>query len=78
METTVIDTLIKLGSTGILAGVLWLIAKRFMDETVQQMSARIAALEIATQECEADRRTLHSQIVDILTERKHQHESPRS
>ena len=71
METnTIIDSLIKLGSTGILAGVLWVFAKRFMDETVMQMSHRIDALERGVKACEEDRRTLHAQIVEILTMHK--------
>lgn len=52
MDPSIIDGLIKLGSTGILAGVLWIIAKRFMDETVTQMGSRIDALEAASQACE--------------------------
>lgn len=63
----ILDALLKLGSTGIVAYILWVIAKRFMDETVKQMSSRIDALEIASKACEEDRRGLHNQIVEILS-----------
>ena len=68
--TTIIDSLVKLGSTGILAGVLWVFAKRFMDETVTQMNHRIDALERGMKTCEEDRKSLHRQVVEILTSQK--------
>lgn len=65
MEELVIKGLSSLGSAGIVAVVMWTIAKRFMDETVDQMSARIESLEKATEECAKDRRQMHSEIVEL-------------
>lgn len=65
MEEFLTKTVASLGSAGILSVVLWNIAKRFMDETVKQMSERIASLERATEECAKDRRLMHAEIVDL-------------
>lgn len=65
MEELLIKSIPSLGASGILAYVLWVIAKRFMDETVKQMNARIAALELASTECAADRRAMHAEIVSL-------------
>lgn len=67
MNDTFLDFLSKLGGPGITAGVLWVISKRFMDETIKQMSSRIDALEKAAQACEAERRSLSDKIFQILT-----------
>lgn len=69
MDNIILDSLIKLGSTGIVAAILWVIAKRFMDETVKQMNSRIDALEHSAALCEADRKDLHKQIVSILQDK---------
>jgi len=66
MESTLLDAIIKLGSTGIVAGILWIIAKRFMDETVKQMSARIDSLEKRSDACEADRAKLHDKFYQSI------------
>lgn len=65
MEELIVKGLASLGSAGIVALVLWHIAKRFMDETVNQMSARIESLEKAAHECAQDRRMMHAEIVDL-------------
>ncbi len=65
MEEFLTKTVASLGSAGILSVVLWNIAKRFMDETVKQMGARIESLEKATEECAKDRRMMHAEIVDL-------------
>ena len=66
MENAILDALIKLGSTGIVAGILWVIAKRFMDETVKQMSSRIESLERRSDECEKDRARLHDKFYEAI------------
>lgn len=65
MEEFITKTVASLGSAGILSVVLWNIAKRFMDETVKQMGARIESLEKATEECAKDRRMMHAEIVEL-------------
>ena len=69
MENAILDAFIKLSSTGVVAGVLWIIAKRFMDETVKQMSSRIDSLEQRSDECEKDRMTLHAKFYETFTRR---------
>lgn len=69
MENAIFDAFIKLSSTGVVAGVLWIIAKRFMDETVKQMSARIDSLESRSDECEKDRAKLHEKFYDSFSRR---------
>ena len=75
MESAFLDALIKLGSTGLVAGVLWIIAKRFMDETVTQMSSRIDSLEKRSEACEKDRSTIHTQMIAILQDARCPHKS---
>lgn len=70
MEELILKSIPSLGASGILAGVLWVIAKRFMDETVKQMNARIDALETAAAECAKDRREMHAEIVAMVKTRK--------
>lgn len=65
MEELLLKGLSSLGSAGIVALVLWHIAKRFMDETVKQMSNRIDSLEKAAEDCAKDRRMMHSEIVEL-------------
>lgn len=65
MDEFITKALIGLGSSGISTGILWLIAKRFMDETVTQMSNRIDALEASVEECAEDRRRMHKEIVEL-------------
>jgi len=72
METALLDALIKVGSTGLVAGVLWIIAKRFMDETVKQMSSRIDALEKRSDSCEEDRKQLHNRVFNLLAKTDHE------
>ena len=67
MESALLESFIKLGSLGLLSVILWLIAKRFMDETVTQMGKRIDALEAATKVCEAHRQDLQNRIFEILS-----------
>lgn len=66
MEELILKTLPSLGSAGILSAVLWIIADRFMKETIKQMSARIDALEKAADDCMKDRRTLHQELVGLF------------
>jgi len=73
METALFDAIIKVGSTGLVAGVLWIIAKRFMDETVKQMSSRIDALEKRSDSCEEDRKQLHTRIFNLLSKTENLH-----
>lgn len=69
MEDLIAKTLISVGSSGITCGILWVIANRFMNETVKQMDRRIEALEKASAECAEDRRRMHEQIVQILRDK---------
>ncbi len=80
MDEVWIKLVIQLGSTGILAYVMYLFAKRFMDqnvtqmaETVKQMSLRIESSERRTDatekrldHCEADRAQLHKEFAEVL------------
>ena len=66
MEEFLIKTIPSVGSAGILAVVLWHIAKRFMDETMKQqaettrqMSNRIDSLESHIKQCDDERRDLY-------------------
>jgi hypothetical protein len=65
-----LESLLKLGGTGLVAGVLWKIANRCMDETVGQMSARITALEAAVVECAKERKEMQEKLFDFLTHEK--------
>lgn len=65
MDELIVKGIASLGSAGLVALVLWHIAKRFMDETVKQMNARIESLEHAADECAKDRRLMHAEIVDL-------------
>ena len=67
-ESLYIDVLTKFGSAGLLAFVMWVVAKRFMDETVKQMSARIDALEARSNSCEEDRKKLHEKVFLLLSD----------
>jgi septal ring factor EnvC (AmiA/AmiB activator) len=66
MEELLTKAIPSMGSAGILAVVLWNIAKRFMDETVKQMGSRIDALERSVEECSKDRRQMHAEIVSLV------------
>lgn len=68
-----------LGSSGVVAWVLWIVAKRFIEEhskqvqiTQDQMSKRIDATEKRNDECEEDRKVLHSQLIQVMRETKQQ------
>jgi gamma-glutamyl:cysteine ligase YbdK (ATP-grasp superfamily) len=65
MEDILTKSIASLGSAGVVAAIMWTIAKRFMDETVKQMTGRIESLERATDECAKDRRQMHSEIVEL-------------
>ena len=65
MEELITKSIASLGSAGLVAAVLWTVAKRFMDETVKQMTARIDSLEKSAEECAKDRRAMHAEIVDL-------------
>lgn len=72
MEDHVFAALSQLGSSGIVAGILWVIAKRFMDggdakhiEIITQFTARISALEKSSEECNNDRKRLHSEMIQL-------------
>ncbi len=71
MEELLLKSLSTVGSSGIIGLVLWTIAKRFMDETVKQMSSRIDSLEKATEECAKDRREMHREIVELARKANH-------
>ena len=65
MEELILKSMTSLGGAGVVALVLWHVAKRFMDETVRQMTLRIDSLEEAASECAKDRRQMHAEIVDL-------------
>lgn len=66
-EPLYVEILTKFGSAGLLAWIMWIIAKRFMDETVRQMSSRIDALEARSNSCEEDRKKLHEKVFVLLS-----------
>jgi gamma-glutamyl:cysteine ligase YbdK (ATP-grasp superfamily) len=65
MEDILTKSIASLGSAGVVAAIMWTIAKRFMDETVKQMTGRIESLERATDECAKDRRQMHSELLEL-------------
>lgn len=67
MDEILTKGLASLGSAGVVAVVLWNVAKRFMDETVTQMMGRIDSLEKAAAECASDRRAMHAEIVSLAS-----------
>lgn len=64
-----VEALVNLGSVGAVAAVMYITAKRFMDETVKQMSSRIDSLEKRSDACEQDRMRLHAEMIRIAQER---------
>jgi hypothetical protein len=73
METEVVKLLGNWGGPGLLAAVLWLVAKRYMDGhqaqvqvTQQALTSRIEALEKSDAECQRERAELSRQLVDVL------------
>lgn len=72
MEEKLFSAFAQLGSSGLLAWILWIIAKRFMDgsdakhtEIVTQFTSRITALEKSSNECNEDRKLLHKEILSL-------------
>lgn len=69
MEPELLNTFASLGGTGMLAFAMWQIARRFIEAHADQvkithevLNKRVDALEIATRECEQDRRNLNEKL----------------
>ena len=79
MEEILLKLIPGLGSGGVVAGVLYLVAKRYFEdakaeralveqartETVTQMSARVTALEAHVVRCDEDRQKLWERLVTV-------------
>jgi hypothetical protein len=65
------EAFISLGGTGLLAYIMYTLAKQFIAALQLQVDSRIAALEKRSAECEADRQRMHTQIVSILNRNNH-------
>ena len=77
MDKIILEALTNWGAAGIVALVMWKIAFRFMNlsekqhgELVLQLTARIDALENSSKACEEDRRQIHKNLLDIVSNRK--------
>lgn len=77
-EVEIMKLLAGLGGPGIVAAVMWFIARRFIEahatqvQTTQaEMSKRIDATEKRNDECEEDRKRLHNQLIEVMRDPKH-------
>lgn len=76
-DAEVLKALLSMGGPGVVAAVMWVISKRYMDlharqveVTQQEMSKRIDAAEKSNKECQEHRIELQAQIVEILQEKR--------
>jgi len=60
------EAFISLGGTGLLAYIMYTLAKQFIAALQLQVDSRIDALEKRSADCESDRQRMHAQIVSIL------------
>lgn len=65
------EAFISLGGTGLLAYIMYTLAKQFIAALQIQVDSRIAALEKRSEDCEKDRERMHAQIISILNRNNH-------